>query len=262
MTRPHLPETVEDGRGICYRFAVMKLILLGDIHGNLPALEKCVAEARREGYDRIFHSGDLVGYGPFPDEVIQFLRSAGIGGVRGNWDEAVAWGGDDAGPIHGNERLMEAARLSFPWTRSVVNPISRNILGNLPFEIRFGEGGISFSLVHANPLDNTTYILEDADELSFREYAKAAGVDILLFGHAHRYYHRQVKAHHFICVGSVGMPLEKDPRTGYTVIYTGNIGKGVDVNFRRFEYETARTARRFRETGIPDPFESLLSRTA
>jgi putative phosphoesterase len=240
----------------------MKLIVLGDIHGNLPALEKCVAEARREGYDRIFHSGDLVGYGPFPDEGIQFLRSAGIGGVRGNWDESVAWGSDSLGPLHGEAGLLEAAELSFLWTRSCVNAISRNILGNLPFEIRFREGGISFSLVHANPLDNTTYLFEDADELTFREYSKAAGVDVILFGHSHRHFHRQVKAHHFICVGSVGMPLGGDPRTGYTVLYTGNIGKGVDVNFRRFEYDTDRVTRRFREIGIPNPFDPPLSRTA
>ena len=88
-------------------------------------------------------------------------------------------------------------------------------------------------------------------------------MDVLLFGHTHRHFHRQVKAHHFICVGSVGMPLKGDPRTGYTVIYTGNIGKGVDVNFRRFEYDAERATRRFRERDIPDPFESMsLSRTA
>ena len=119
----------------------MKIIVLGDIHGNLPALEMCVAEARREGYDRLFHAGDLVGYGPFPDEVVQFLRATGIPGVRGNWDENVAWEGESAGPLRGDERLLDAAQDSFSWTRSNVNAISRNVLGNLPFEIRFREGG-------------------------------------------------------------------------------------------------------------------------
>ena len=240
----------------------MKIIVLGDIHANLPALEMCVAEARREGYDRIFHDGDLVGYGPFPDEVVQFLRSTGIPGVRGNWDENVGWGGEDAGPLRGDERLLAAAGDSFSWTRSTVNAISRNVLGNLPFEIRFREGGITFSLVHANPLDNTTYLYDDADELTFRDHGRAADVDVVLFGHTHRYFHRQVKAHHFICVGSVGMPRGNDPRTGYTVIYTGNIGKGLDVNFRRFEYDTDRFVAAYHDRGLPNPFEPILSRTA
>ncbi len=240
----------------------MKLIVLGDIHGNLPALEKCLAEARREGYDRILHAGDLVGYGPFPDEVVQAVRGDRIEGVRGNWDENVAWGSDGPGAVHPDPRLGEAAGSSFPWPRDSVNLITRNILGNLPFEIRFREGGIRFSLVHANPVDNTTYLPEDADELTFKEYAKSAGVDVLVFGPTHQNYHRQVAAHHFISVGSVGLTVGRDERTGYAVIYTGNIGKGVDVNFRRFEYDRDRLVRRRIERGLPDPFESPLSRTA
>jgi len=240
----------------------MKLIVLGDIHANLPALQKCLAEARKEGYDRIFHSGDLLGYGPYPDESVQFIRREGITGVRGNWDEGVAWGSDGPGPIHPGPREAEAARLSFSWTRDNVSAITRNILGNLPFEIRFREASITFALVHANPLDNTTYLFEDADELTFREYGKAAGVDVLIFGHTHRHYHRQLATRHFISVGSVGMPVGGDRRTGYTVVYTGNIGKGLDVNFRRFDYDAEKVSRRFQERGIPNPLDSLLPRSA
>ena len=240
----------------------MKLIVFGDIHANLPALELCLAEARKEGYDRILHAGDLVGYGPFPDEVLQFLRRQGIEGVRGNWDEHVAWSSESPGSVPPDPRLAETAPSSFAWTCDHLNAISRNILGNLPFEIRFREGGITFSIVHANPVDNTTYLYEDADELTFQEYAKAAGVDVVIFGHTHRHYHRQVFTQHFINVGAVGIPMEGDPRTGYTVVYTGNIGKGVDVNFRRFEYDVARVTARLRERKAPDPFQPLLSRSA
>lgn len=245
-----------------YRPPIMKLIVLGDIHGNLPALEKCVAELRKEGYDRVFHAGDLVGYGPDTDEILQVLKGAGIEGVRGNWDEAVAWEMESPGVWHPDPIQGEAGRITYGATCENTTRIGRNILGNLPFEIRFQEGGISFALMHANPVDNTTYLFEDADELTFREYAKAAAVDVLIFGHTHVHYHRQVRSHHFISVGSVGIPTAGDPRTGYTVLYTGNIGKGIDVNFRRFEYDTQPLARRYRERGLPDPFASHLSRTA
>ncbi len=240
----------------------MKIIVFGDIHANLPALDRCLAEARREGYDRLLHAGDLVGYGPFPDEVVHLLRSAGIPGVRGNWDENVAWAGESAGPLRGDVRLLEAAEVSFSWTRANVDPTGRNVLGNLPFEIRFRDGGITFCLVHANPLDNTTYNFEDADEMTFEEYGKAADVDVVLFGHTHRNFHRQVRGRHFISVGSVGVPLDSDPRTGYTVIYTGNIGKGLDVNFRRFEYDTDRLIQGYCDRGIPFPFDPALFPTA
>lgn len=240
----------------------MKIIILGDIHANLPALERCVREARREGFDRILHSGDLVGYGPFPEEVVRYLSHEGIQGVRGNWDENVAWLRESPGPIHPWQKRSEVAAESFSWTLSRVSATTRGILGNLPFEIRFREGGITFSLLHANPLDASTYLYENADDLTFREYAKAAGVDVILFDHTHRHFHRQVAAHHFVSVGSVGLPVEGDPRTGYAVIYTGNIGKGLDVNFRRLEYDTQAVISRSRQLGLPDTFEPFLSQTA
>jgi putative phosphoesterase len=240
----------------------MKLIVLGDIHGNLPALEKCLTEARREGYDRILHTGDLVGYGPFPHEVVQLLRRERVDGVRGNWDEGVAWQTEGPGPVHPDPARREALVASFPWTREAVNPITRNILGNLPFEMRFRDSGMSFLAVHANPVDNTTYLREDADDLTFQEFAKAGRADAILFGHTHRFFHRQYRTTHFISAGSVGLPDGKDLRTGYTVIYTGNIGKGVDVNFRRFEYDSERVRRRSRERMTADPFDSLLSHSA
>ncbi len=240
----------------------MKLIVLGDIHGNLPALEKCLAEARREGYDRILHAGDLVGYGPDTDAVLQVLKGSGIGGVRGNWDEAVAWETDTPGVWHPDFRTAEAGRISYASTCENTSPIGRSLLGNLPFEIRFSEGGMSFLVVHANPIDAVTYLFEDTDELTFREYAKAAAVDVILFGHTHRHFHRQVKSHHFIGVGSVGIPAPGDARTGYTVVYTGNIGKGVDVNFRRFDYDIRRLAERYRERGLADPFAPFLAASA
>jgi len=240
----------------------MKLIVLGDIHGNLPALEKCMAEVRKEGYDRLYHAGDLVGYGPNTDEILQALKKERVEGVRGNWDDAVAWELETPGVWHPDPVQAEAARISYAATCENTSSIGRNILGNLPFEIRFREGGISFSLVHANPVDATTYLFEDADELTFLEYAKAAAVDVLIFGHTHLHYHRQIRSHHFISVGSLGIPSKGDSRTGYTVLYTGNIGKGIDVNFRRFEYDTQQLARRYRERGLPDPFAPILSQTA
>src|SRR3989442_3250087 len=68
----------------------MKIIALGDIHGNLPALEVAMREARAEGYDLLCHTGDLVGFAPFPEETVALVKSAKIPGVRGNVDESVA----------------------------------------------------------------------------------------------------------------------------------------------------------------------------
>src|SRR5207245_11596931 len=76
---------------LCYRSRlVMKLIVLGDIHGNLPALEVALREARAEGYDVICHTGDLVGFAPFPDETVERIKAERIPGVRGDIDDALS----------------------------------------------------------------------------------------------------------------------------------------------------------------------------
>src|SRR4029453_4883650 len=117
----------------------MKLIVLGDIHGNLPALEKCLAEARPEGFDRLLHAGDLVGYRPDTDEGVQRGRREGVEGGGGNWDEAVAWELETTGSHHPDRRLSEAAAVSYAATCEKTSRIGKSILGNLPFEIPFRD---------------------------------------------------------------------------------------------------------------------------
>ena len=71
--------------------------LLADIHGNLPALEAVLAEVTGRGVDATYHLGDLVGYAPWPDEVVARLAEAGIPGVGGNYDSTVATDAEHCG---------------------------------------------------------------------------------------------------------------------------------------------------------------------
>ncbi|MGH7546318.1 MAG: metallophosphoesterase family protein, partial [Gemmatimonadota bacterium] len=68
----------------------MRIALLGDVHANLPALEAVWAEIERLAPDAVYHLGDLVGYAPWPDEVVAFLRDRAVAGVAGNYDSTVA----------------------------------------------------------------------------------------------------------------------------------------------------------------------------
>lgn len=68
----------------------MKLAVFGDIHGNIGALRAAYEAARAAGAEKIYHLGDLGGYSPFVNEVVEFLVEYDIEGVQGNYDEAVA----------------------------------------------------------------------------------------------------------------------------------------------------------------------------
>ena len=225
----------------------MKVIVLGDIHGNLPALEVALREARAEGYDLLLHSGDLVGFAPYPDEVVALVRAARIQGVRGNLDESVAAGADDCGHVASDPQGRAFESRAYAWTLEHTARATRSFLANLPFEIRMEIGGRRASLVHATPIDAYTCLWEDRDEAFFRDMGDASEADMILFGHTHRPYHRVVDGRHFINAGSVGLPGADDPRTGYMVIQTNG---NVEAQYRRFPYDTGRLlqaagARRF-----------------
>jgi len=226
----------------------MKMIALGDVHGNLPALEVALRECRAEGYDMLCHTGDLVGFAPFPGETVDLVKSEKIPGVRGNLDECVSAQLEDFGN-HGSEgskrRLEEMA---YAWTLEHTGRLTRDNLADLPFEQRMEAGARRTVVVHANPIDSSTCLWEDRDEDYFREMGDAADADIIIFGHTHRPFHRIVDGRHFINAGSVGYADDAPGQTGYVVI---TVNGNVEVRYRRFPYDVDRLARAAKERRFP-----------
>jgi predicted phosphodiesterase len=101
----------------------MRIAVLSDIHSNLPALD-AVLQAIGD-VDAIWHLGDVVGYGPDPDGVVQRLRDAGAIGVRGNHD-AAACGGPEI------DWFNPEARRAMEWTRRAISPPTVEWLSALP----------------------------------------------------------------------------------------------------------------------------------
>lgn len=232
----------------------MKLIVLGDIHGNLPALEVVLRECRAEGYDLILHTGDLVGFAPYPNETVQLLKAEKVEGVRGNLDEGVSAGTADFGGHGKDARTRRLESLAYAWTLERTERRTRDYLADLPFEQRHDPAGRRTVLVHANPIDLSACMWEDRDEDFFREMGEAADADVLVFGHTHRPYHRIVDGRHFVNAGSVGYPEGDDPRTGYVVI---NLNGNVEVQYRRFPYDVERLIRTMRERRFPQDAAAL-----
>src|SRR4029453_9815994 len=95
----------------------MRHALISDIHANLPALEAVLADiAGRANVDATYHLGDLVGYGPWPNETIHRLRQSGIPGAAGNYDSHAAAVKNPGGCRNEAARQEELSHLSFAWT--------------------------------------------------------------------------------------------------------------------------------------------------
>src|SRR3954469_20875225 len=103
---------VGDGDGEAIDRAMI-YALISDIHGNLPALEAVLADIDARRVDAVYHLGDLVGYGPWPNEVVGLLQRRGIPGVAGNYDSTVAAGYTHCGCRYENARQEELSHLSY-----------------------------------------------------------------------------------------------------------------------------------------------------
>ncbi|HZI94186.1 MAG TPA: hypothetical protein VFE84_08065 [Patescibacteria group bacterium] len=218
----------------------MKTIVFGAICGNLPALEASWAEAEKEGYDWIAHTGDVVGFGPYPDECVAFLRDRNVQGARGGFDEGIGWDGDDSGGRESDPAEQALAEASFDWTRRRMDLLDKRWLADLPFGASSHGGQRRVAVYHAGPIDMHDCLTQEMPEARFIEYGEAARADVIAIGCSPRSFHRSIDGRHFLNVASLGRPRDGNPQTGYAVIQAD---AEVKVVFRRFGYDIDRTVR-------------------
>src|SRR6185436_10930829 len=144
----------------------MRYALLSDIHANLPALDAVLAAIGQWEDAKAYHLGDLVGYGPWPNEVVQRLRNAAIPGIAGNYDSTVATDYKHCGCRYEDPRQEELSHVSYAWTRAHVNAETKSFLGRLPFRLDVRplgghQAGPTLILIHGNQTLNTVYVTED-----------------------------------------------------------------------------------------------------
>jgi predicted phosphodiesterase len=243
----------------------MRCALISDIHANLPALEAVLGDiARREGLDATYHLGDLVGYAPWPNEVVALIRERSIAGVSGNYDSTVATAYKHCGCRYEDPRQEALSHESFAWTKAHVSATTRAALGALPFRMDLRplgghQIGPTVMLVHGTPTLNTLYWTEDRPDSFRTKMAQLAGArpgDVLAFGHTHLPWHAEEDGVHFVNTGSVGRPKDGDWRASYVLLDVNASGVGVELV--RVEYDVARASRAILESGLPREFAAFL----
>ena len=218
--------------------------LLYDVHGNLPALEAVLTDARAAGAERFLLGGDYAFAGAFPEETIERLDSLEADRLRGNGER---WTGDpSAAP---DDPWVQRA---LAWCRQRLGEERTAALASLPET--HGEGEVLFC--HASPhSDLETFLPEPAPE----EERLLAGADakVLVFGHSHLQFRRHAGDRLLVNPGSVGMPFDGDRRAAYT-LWDGRR----TFEPRRVEYDAdgyvAAVQERMAEIG--KPLETLVRR--
>lgn len=173
----------------------------------------------RRGLDAVYCLGDLVGYAPFPNEVIERIRAAGMPTIMGNYDDGVGYDRDECGCAYRDPVERELGDQSFNWTKAHVTSDNKAFLRTLLPELRV--------------------LFEDRPLSSFQRIADASNADVIVLGHTHRPYTKSAGDVLFVNAGSVGKPKDGDWRACYAIL---EVGAQEIVQFVRLEYDVASVA--------------------
>ena len=232
----------------------MRVAVVSDIHSNLHALDAVLAAIDAEAPDELWCLGDLVGYGPRPNECCAAIAERADVCLAGNHDLAVQ-GTIDLAEFHGD------AGLAATWTREVLEPQWRELLDRLKPE----GTAHGVALYHGSARDPVwEYVLGDEAALATLELA---GTPLALVGHSHVAL-RVVQSDDdldggiatagteldlagtraLLNPGSVGQPRDGDPRAAFLLLDL----EAQHASFHRVEYDVERTQTEMRDVGLPE----------
>ena len=233
----------------------MRYAVFSDIHGNLEALETVLADAARHRPEAYACLGDVVGYGPDPNECVARVRSLGGDVIAGNHDRAAAGGTalEVFGPL---------ARAAIEWTMSVLSDETRRFLASLPLRLETPP----FLAVHGSPRDPVDEYIRDLP--TALAVFNDSYFGLCLVGHSHvpgafvlrgdgRVSARRLTpgeavrlapgSRYIVNVGSVGQPRDGDPRASYLLLDSSSR----IVTLRRLRYPLATTQEKIVARGLP-----------
>jgi predicted phosphodiesterase len=231
----------------------VRYAIISDVHGNIESLER--AFSLMEPEDQVLCLGDIVGYGPNPNECIALLRTRLQHAVLGNHDLAAL-------ENFGVEYFNDAARAAIAWTQKVLNEESRAWLNSLSYEIRYPD----FLMVHGAPVNYFEYIL---DKRTASKAFALTDAPLVFIGHTHiaEYWvsqadgtvgHRHMQhggelrleegRRYIVDVGSIGQPRDLNPEASF-VFYDPQSRK---VEWVRYPYPIREVQDKIHEAHLPE----------
>ncbi len=233
-----------------------RVAIVTDVHGNLPALHAALARIDELGIERLYCGGDLVGYGPNPNEVCALIEDRGIPTIYGNYDYAIARDLEDCGCAYVTQHDRDLGQRSVEWTLQHTDRRAKDFMRGLPFDLRSELGGRAIHLVHGSPRKVNEYLFEDKPASLYERLAAAEEADVLVFGHTHKPWVAEFGSVLFVNCGSVGKPKDGDPRAAFAVLE--DAGDRVAVTIERVAYDAGGVAEQVRAAGLPGEYADKL----
>jgi predicted phosphodiesterase len=216
----------------------MRIAVLCDIHGNLPALQAVLAEVEKTGVDLVVFGGDVAA-GPMPVETIEVL--AGFSGparfVRGNADRLM---------VESFDRMPQAGEALDLWPASMLSRTHRDFLSSFEPSVEVAVDGLGIVVCcHAGlDSDELPIITPATPDSVIAEALESAQGRLVVAGHTHMQFDRRVVGGRMVNAGSVGKPYADQPGAYWALL-------GPEVDLRRTAYDFAAAAEAVRRTAVP-----------
>ena len=224
----------------------MRVAILADIHGNLPACEAVLQDISRNGADVVVAAGDLALRGAHPRETVELLADRCQSLLMGNTDCYIA--GNYLGGAYREREHWKRDLLA--WTRDQLGPEWTRKLGELPFSVRFSpRRGQDLYVCHANPRNLEDSVDPTLDEASLRRFFAHLDAAACAFGHLHFPYRRRFGRMLLADVASAGIPRDGDIRPAYG-LFTWT-PRGWRVQIRRVRYSVRRETQALTARRVP-----------
>ena len=239
------------------------IAFFSDVHANLPALKAVLTDIDNVRVDEIFCLGDLVGYGPWPNETVELIRERDIPTIMGNYDEGVGNERDNCGCAYPDPEEAELGKKSLRWTQQQIKSDNREFLASLPESRDLKAAGWLFKLVHGSPRRINEYLYVDRPASSLDRLFAEEYMDVLVCGHTHLPYIRYLNEGIVINDGSAGKPKsfqngagKYSPAVSYVLARAGENELSVEIRTVRYDYE--KTVKAIESSDLPDHFASIL----
>ena len=231
----------------------MRIGLISDVHANVLALEAVLGELKRKGATLVLCLGDLVGYGPAPNETLDLLRASDVMCTLGEADERIAYGFATRATRAG------VADQTIEWTRTVIEARHVEWLRGLPVQRRIETPAGRLRWFHGSPEDPADRINLHQDPVTLARLLNRQRCTILSCGGSHVPYFRKIaSAGWVINPGSVGLSLNGEPGADYALLVIE--GNEVEIRMDKVEYDVAAVAFDIVAWGLPPVIAEAVQR--
>jgi len=223
----------------------VRIGLISDVHANVLALEAVLEQLRFRGADTVVCLGDLVGYGPSPNEAIDLLRREGIMCTLGAADERLAYSfARRKSPRHGvADEILE-------WTKTVLDARHLNFLQSLPVQQRVNTPAGWLRFFHGSSEDPNERLNLNQDPFSLGRMLQRNRCVVLAAGATHVPFYRRIQDVGLVVnPGSVGLSLNGEPGADYALLTITD--ESIDVHMDKVEYDFAAVAFDIVAWGLP-----------